>query len=166
VDALAFSANGKAAATGSKDGSIRIWDLEKRQLLPGGDWFVFDKGVAVADIALTPDGKTLIATSDLGDVRVCTVANREVVHRLKAHAHRILACQVSYDGKRFVTVGADNVIKLWDLATAKELRAWDTSTPVADRPNLSFIRSIIFSPDGKQLVAGNENSTLFVLDLP
>ena len=51
VHALAFSAGGKTAATGAKDGSIRVWDLEKRgQSQPGGDWFLFEKKVGVGDI--------------------------------------------------------------------------------------------------------------------
>jgi WD40 repeat protein len=165
VHALAFSADGKTTATAGKDGSVRVWDLEKRgQMVPGGDWFLFDKGVGVGDIALTPDSKTLIVTSDTGEVKVCTIAKKEVVRSFKAHSHGIRGCQVSLDGKRFATMSSDNVVKLWDLATGQELRSWDMNTPAVDRGG--FITSIVFSADGKQLATGNANTALFVLDLP
>lgn len=57
-----------------------------------------------------------------------------------------------------------NVVKLWDVATGQELRSWDMNTPPHERG--SFITSIVFSPDGKHLVTGNANTTLFVLELP
>jgi WD40 repeat protein len=164
VHSMAFSADAKTAATGAKDGSVRLWDLAKRQPLPGGDWFLFDKGVGVADLAVTPDSKTLIISNDAGDVKICDIAKRDVLHTIKAHTHRILAVMVSADGKRFATLGGNNVVKAWDVATAKELRAWDFRTPAQDRG--SFVTSINFSADGKHLVTGNANTTLFVLDLP
>lgn len=165
VHALAFSADGKTTATAGKDGSVRVWDLEKRgQMLPGGDWFPFDKGIGVGDIALTPDSKTLIVTSDAGEVKICAIATKEVVRSFKAHTQRVIGCQVSLDGKRFATMSGDNVVKLWDLAAGQELRSWDMNTPAVERG--AFLTSFVFSADGKQLVTGNANTSLFVLDLP
>src|SRR5262249_25450392 len=41
VVSLTFSADGKKTAIGAEDGSVRVYDLDKRGvLLPGGDWFV------------------------------------------------------------------------------------------------------------------------------
>lgn len=165
VHALAFSADGKTAATAGMDGSVRVWDLEKRgQMVPGGDWFLFDKGIGVGDIALTPDSKTLIVTSDTGEVKIGTIATKEVVQSFKAHPQGIKGCQVSLDGKRFATMSVNNDVKLWDLATGQELRSWDMNTPVL--PRGWFIKALAFSADGKHLVTGNANTTVFVLDLP
>jgi WD40 repeat protein len=164
VHSMAFSADGKTAAAGGRDGGVRLWDLDKRQQLPGGDWFMFDKGVNVADLAVTPDSKTLIVTSESGEVKICDIGKRAVLKTIKAHEHRILAVMVSGDGKRFATLAGDNVIKAWDTASGEQLRAWDFRTPAHDRGG--FVYSLNFSPDGRQLVTGNMNTTVFVLDLP
>ena len=120
--------------------------------------------MGLGDIALTPDGKILIVSSDGGEVKICNVPKKEVVHTFKAHASKIWACQVSPDGKRFATLANDNIIKLWDVDSGKESRSWNMNMPAQDSPVVAY--SLAFSPDGKQLVTGNANTTLFVLDLP
>ena len=100
-------------------------------------------------MALTPDGTILVAGSDAGDVKICRVAGKETLKSIKAHAGTVAICQVSPDGKRFVTVGTDNVIKLWDLASAKELRSWTIRGAANDQS--SFVISVAFSPDGDNL---------------
>ncbi len=164
IKSVAFSADGKRAATGARDGSVRVFDLEKNGTLLGGDWFLYQKDVGLGDMAFTPDGKTLVAGSDAGDIKICRVADRMTIATIKGHKGAVSICQVSPDGKRFATAGMDNVIKLWDLASATPVRTWEIRD--AGRDQNGFIGSIAFSPDGKQLVTGNANTTVFVLDLP
>jgi WD40 repeat protein len=105
-----------------------------------------------------------VAGSDKGDVKICQVAKREVLKTIRAHDRGVSACQISPDGKRFATVGENNDVKLWDLATGNELRSWNMRSFGQDGGG--FIVSIAFSPDNKQLVTGNANTTLFMLELP
>jgi WD40 repeat protein len=56
------------------------------------------------------------------------------------------------------------VIKLWDVATGKELRAWDLHLPV--QQNKPFVRALAFTPDGKQLATANANTTVYLLECP
>lgn len=161
INSLAFCANGKRCATGAKDGTVRIWDLGDKdaKVAPGGDLALFGK-VGVADLAITPDGETIVATSDEGEVKIARVQGGEVLKSFKAHESRILACMMSPDGKTFATVDASNVIKAWDLS-GKELRRWDLG-----KHQGMFVISLAFAPDGRQLIAGNANTTVYVLDLP
>jgi WD40 repeat protein len=160
---VAFSADGKRAATGARDGSVRVFDLEKKgTLLPGGDWFLYEKGVGIGDLALNADGSLLAAGSDAGDVKVCRVAGKETLKTIKAHSTGIIACQISPDGKRIVTIGADNVVKLWDLDSGGERRSWI----IRGQDRGKFISSVAFAADSKQLAIGNANTTVFILELP
>ncbi len=166
VNSLAFGADGKLVATGAKDGSVRLWTLGDKdaEIAPGGDWMLFEK-IGVADLALTPDGTTLVATSDKGEVKIADIAKREVRRTLTAHKDvTIRCCLVSPDGKRFVTVGYDNVVKCWDLESGKELRQWVMGA-WAERGQ-PLVSNITFTPDSRQLVTANADTTLLVLDLP
>ncbi|MCI0378952.1 MAG: hypothetical protein L0215_15195 [Gemmataceae bacterium] len=164
INSVAFSPDGKRAATGARDGSVRVFDLEKKgTMLPGGEWFVYEKGTSIGDIAFTPDNELLIVGSDAGEIKICNIAKKETLTQLKPHTGKVIACQVSPDGKRFATVGQNGVVKLHDIA-GQELRVWDFRPLAQDR--VYFIFPIAFAPDGKHLLAGSANTTLFVLDLP
>ncbi len=49
----------------------------------------------------------------------------------------------SQDGKRAITADANDTIRIWDVATGRELRAWAGG------------RKAIFAPNGKNVIAGN-----------
>ena len=66
-------------------------------------------------------------------------------------------------GKTFATAGMDNLVKVWDL-TGKEVQAWDFGKQAISGRTL--VRTLAFTPNGKSLVAGNGNSTLYLLDVP
>ena len=164
VHSLCFSVDGRRAATGAADGTVRIWDVDKRATIPAGDgdWQFWDKEVAVADLALTPDGKEIVVTSQKGEIKIATIEGRKIEKEFQGHPSKILGCLVSPDGKRFATWDENNTVKLWDLAQGTELRSWDLGG--VDRSN--SVLSFAFSPDGKNLATGNSNTTIVVLDLP
>ena len=161
LNSLAFAANAKLCATGAKDGTVRLWEMREytdKEAAPS-IWPLFDK-VGVADLALTPDADTLVATSVEGEIKIANVKTREVVKSFKGHDGQILACMMSPDGKHFATVSADNVIKAWDM-TGKELRRWDLG-----KHHGMFLINLTFSSDSRQIVTANANTTVYVLDLP
>ncbi|HEV3447394.1 MAG TPA: hypothetical protein VG099_22320, partial [Gemmataceae bacterium] len=63
----------------------------------------------------------------------------------------------SPDGKTLASGGFDNTVRLWDLATAKELRCFTG--------HQACIRAVRFSPDGKTLATASGDSTILVWDL-
>ena len=164
VHSLCFSSDGKRSAAGSANGIVRVWDLDKRTTIPasGGDWQFFGDAVAVADLALTPDGSKIVVTSEQGDIKIATVEGRKIEKEFKGHPSKINGCIVSPNGKRFATWDAKNVIKLWDLTSGEELRRWDLGS--VDRSN--SVLCFAFSPDGKNLATGNSNTTIFLLEVP
>lgn len=164
VAACTFSADGRRAAMISRDGNLRIFDLEKKGTVLGGDWFVLEKGPAVGDIALAPDASFLVVTSEDGMVKVLDPEKRAVLRTFKGAEGRILACLVGPEGQRLVTVGQDNQVRLFTLADGKELRRWDLRAGPDDRA--AFVHSLAFSPDGRQIAIGNANTTIFVLECP
>jgi WD40 repeat protein len=63
----------------------------------------------------------------------------------------------SPDGRRALSGGSDNTLKLWDIATAKELRAFNGHS--------NWIHSVAYSPDGNVALSGAADHTLKLWDL-
>ena len=74
-----------------------------------------------------------------------------------AHVGPILSVSLNPDGKRAVTGGWDKAVKVWDIATGKEL----ITLPGAHE---KYITCVAFSPDGKQIVTGDGSGEIKVWD--
>ena len=53
---------------------------------------------------------------------------------------------------------------MWDLESGTLVREWDMKVPY--QLDKQFVRSLSFTNDGKQLVTGNGDSTLYQLKVP
>ena len=149
-----LAADGTLAVSGGKeDGVVRVWDLDKKERI-GSDWPLFAK--SVADLALTPDKKTLVAIDADGTVKVADVATREAGPAIKAVTNGVVGVVVAPTADRFATLSAEGDVKAWDMK-GTELRSW--KLPVAPA-------AAAFTPDGKKLVVANRDGTAYVLDLP
>lgn len=115
----------------------------------------------------TPDESKIVSVADDMVARIWDAANGQLVRELKGHAARtpnhfpsmLYAVCCSPDGKHLATADKVGNIYVWELESGKrvaELQApkmytWD---PKARIHSIGGIRSLAFSPDGKQLAAG------------
>jgi WD40 repeat protein len=72
------------------------------------------------------------------------------------HSLGIKSAAVSRDGKRLVSGGRDNTVKLWDAATGRLLRTFEGHS--------DYVTSVAFSPDGARLLSGSDDKTLKLWD--
>ena len=117
VTVLSFSGDGKRLAT-SKDGEIRIWNMEDQQeigapLNPGAGRLV---GPA---IALNPDGELIAGVSGRKSVRVWDVRTHQQIGAAfsSGPARRdIFDVKFSPDGRTLATMDIGSLIRLWDVS--------------------------------------------------
>ncbi len=138
----------------TQDPSIRLWDtaagMEVRALDHHCIW--------VASLAFSPDGRRLAAggkaAADENVVRVWDVpTGKELFARKEPQkersAERAALVAFSPDGK-WLALGADRTVCLWEAATGKEVRRWPRG-----QVGLWFL---LFSPDSKWLASADGNN--------
>jgi hypothetical protein len=76
---------------------------------------------------------------------------------LTGHSSSINVIALTPDGKQIVSGADDGILKVWDLATGKELRS------LSGHGNA--VTAIIVTPDGKQVISGSKDGTLTVWNL-
>jgi hypothetical protein len=85
------------------------------------------------------------------------LAHQTEQNRLIGHQDWVWSVALSRDGKTLVSGSRDKTIKVWDLATGKELRTL--------KGHQDLVRSVALSSDGKTLVSGSGDKTIKVWDL-
>lgn len=156
VTTLALSADLKSLASGGIDGTARVWDLSKSE--PKERVVLRGHPVYVSAVKFMRDDQALLTSCVDGSVRVwdLNAAGKPemVMPGLLPASGATIA--VSPDGKQLVTF-ADGKLFLWDTLTNKK-RDWLT-LPVA-------VTTLLYSPDGRHVITGNLNGTIYVFRLP
>ncbi|MFJ8536421.1 trypsin-like peptidase domain-containing protein [Streptomyces sp. NPDC093591] len=131
-------------------------DLPLRDILPE-----FDGDDDLAQVAFSPDGKTLATGSSSGTVRLWDAASSKLRATFKTYDGTELAMAFSQDGKTLATVNSgasDKMVKLWDLTSGKSRTTWIL-------PEEYGTSSVAFSPDGKTVAISGDDSKVRLRDV-
>jgi RNA polymerase sigma factor (sigma-70 family) len=147
VNSVMYSSDGKVLASGSKDGTVRLWEAATGKPLA-----LLDTGEqTITSVAIAPDGKTLAAGSLDQTIWLWEVASGKVVHRLRGHDDGVWSVAFASDGQTLASTGGENdrTIRLWNVTTGQEIRQL--------KGHLDLVYTVAFSPDGKMLASGSKD---------
>jgi WD40 repeat protein/tRNA A-37 threonylcarbamoyl transferase component Bud32 len=144
LNRVAFTADGRhALATG---GGVLLFDLETGKQV----YWILESTGPRCGLALAPDGHMfLTAHSKDSLVRLGDVKSGKEVRTFDGHIGGIQGVAFAPGGKIAASGGDDGTVRIWDVATAKELQRLETGEKVF---------CVAFSPDGRQVVSGHWSS--------
>ncbi len=119
LSSVAFNPDGRYVVAAGADAVVRVWDVQTKSEVRGlrghTDW--------VTSVAFSPDGRFVasVAAEKDNTLRVFELPPLESGTAAGGHLLAVNAVAVSPDGKFVATAGTDQTIKIWDIATGKEV---------------------------------------------
>jgi WD40 repeat protein len=129
---LALSADGATAVTGSDDGSLWLWDLDKGSVLRTFEGGHGHKSGGVYAVAVMPDGTRAISGGADDVLRIWDLASGRELRTLSGHTDTVYSVAVSADGKRILSGSADATARLWDPDSGKEIVKYNARSRVRE----------------------------------
>ena len=148
---MSFSPDGTTLASGSDDGTVKLWDVATHENIATLQEF----GKSVESVSFSPDGTTLASGSDAG-VKLWDVATHENINTLW-HTGWVHSVSYSPDGTTLASASTDGTVKLWDVATHENIATLQEFG--------KSVESVSFSPDGTTLASGSTDGTVKLWDV-
>jgi WD40 repeat protein len=152
ITSLALTPDGKVLTSMGWDGGVRLWETvtgkERAQFAGPRD--------TVAPRIVSPDGKMVVARNAAeSGFEFWDAASGQLLRSVLGPPARALGVAFSADGTTVAAVSSDKTIRIWEVATGRELQTIKGSAryPLA------------LSPDGSVLAAAGVNNALSLWDV-
>ena len=152
IRALAVSADGDLALSGSFDSSAILWDLQRnaaRQVLRFHD-------SAVNAVALLRDGRAVTSGED-ARIALWTLGRAAPDAVLTGHEGPVAALAVSPDGTLLASASWDHTVRLWPLAGGR---------PLVLEGHDQNVNGVAFLPDNSSVLSVGYDGSVRIWPLP
>jgi eukaryotic-like serine/threonine-protein kinase len=147
IRSISWSPDGKLLATGSMDGTARIWESSG-----GRERFALKGHMSqVTSVSWSPNGIFLATASWDGTAKVWSAEDGQEQRTLEGHANRVWSVAWSPDGRCLATGSHTGTVRIWEAASGHERFVLKGHT--------SPVYSVAWSPDCKLLATGSADGS-------
>jgi COMPASS component SWD3 len=148
IATLATYRHGKMLVSGSKDNTIKLWNLQTGKLF----CTLLGHSAPVLAVAISSDGQLLASGSADQTIKIWHINTASLIRTIKGHEGEVRSICISADRKILISGSADCTVKFWQLSSGSLLRSITK--------HQSSINSIALSPSNQRLVIGSEDGTI------
>ncbi|CAE6521883.1 unnamed protein product [Rhizoctonia solani] len=155
VRSVRFSPDGSRLVSGSKDKTVRVWDVERGATIAGP---LKGHTGGVRSIALSPDGSQIVSGSWDRTLRLWDTRSGEMIGN-PFNGHTGWVCSVDFSplGIYVVSGGEDKTVCLWDIRNGSEAQSFEE--------HAGGVLSVAFSPCGQHVASGSYDGKVIIGDV-
>lgn len=140
-----FVAGGDRIATGSRDGTARLWSRGGRSLA------IMRHHAPLRGLAATADGRVLATASEDGTARIWDGRSGRAITTLRGHRGKVSSAALDRDGRIAVTAGDDGTVRVWNAHSGVQRAVL--------RGHRGAVGTAALSLDGRHVVSGGDDGT-------
>ncbi len=154
VQALASDPSGRWLASGSADKSVKLWDLETRQIKRT----YRNHSDFVSALAISADTNLIAAASLDGSIKLWSTTTNRPQRTFTAHKARVTSIAFSANGELLASAAEDSTVRVRGI---KRTRSYWTLNGLEQGA-----RTVAFAPDGRSLITGGQDGIVTLWALP
>lgn len=152
VGCLELSPSGTILASGSRDQTVRTWNLVTGQST--GRPIIAHKS-AISCVCFSPDETLIASGSEGGIIMLNMISDSSSVSVLEGHTDGILCLAFSPDAQLLASASTDCTIQIWETKVDNEQQR-----PLVIRGHTREVSCVVFTRDGKKILSGSKDGSV------
>ncbi len=153
IEKIAISPDGTLLASGSADGTIKLWSIRDGALLETLNLLT----THINKMIFSPDGSYLVSCEWDGTVKLRTMPDGELEKTIEVDQLPLDEMSISSYGDVMATATRDQKIQLWSFPDGELLATMGEGVSGLLQKHGDTITEMLFTPDGRLLVTSSDD---------
>ncbi|MFH2095726.1 MAG: hypothetical protein ABIJ16_08480 [Bacteroidota bacterium] len=153
IKSVAISSDDKYVAAATEGGKILMWNTETNETTD-----IYSGTIPMNDVTFSNDGKNIASGDKSGNIYIFDISNKKLVFKINGHHARINDLKYSPDDELLASASFDRTTKIWQTNNMN-------LEPIILKDHDSWVLSLVFSSNGKELVTACVDSYIKCWDI-